>query len=275
MRTIFEASSGLEAHMILNLLQQEGIECRVDGEYLQGGVGELQAMNIVRVLVEDSNYEKARTVIDEWDSTQIDNTDAHTPVKSGSNIGTGLLFGLIIGIVVTFWAFNSPITSDGIDYNNDGQLDEIWIYKDNRLSRVEVDRNRDGVTDVVNSYNRKGIIYKSETDDDFDGTYETTYKYHQGSLKSQESDTNQDGKIDLLAIFENDVLAEVQLTGPDINSPKKKQKYKMNKLIGADFDSNGDGIYDIFYEYDFYEEVKRISNKALNLDTKQRARSAN
>jgi len=261
--------------MILNLLQQEGIECRVDGEYLQGGVGELQAMNIVRVLVEDSNYEKARTVIDEWDSTQIDNTDAHTPVKSGSNIGTGLLFGLIIGIGLTFWAYNSPITSDGIDYNNDGQLDEKWIYKDNRLSRVEVDRNRDGVTDVVNSYNRKGIIYKSETDDDFDGTYETTYKYHQGSLKSQESDTNQDGKIDLLAIFENDVLAEVQLTGPDINSPKKKQKYKMNKLIGADFDSNGDGIYDIFYEYDFYEEVKRISNKALNLDTKQRARSAN
>jgi len=261
--------------MILNLLQQEGIKCRIDGEYLQGGVGELQAMSIVRVLVEDSNYEKARTIINEWDATQIDKTDAYTLAKNSSGIGTGLLFGLIIGIVVTFWAFNSPITSDGIDYNNDGQLDEIWIYKDNRLSRVEVDRNRDGVTDLVSSYSRKGIIYKSETDDDFDGTYETTYKYHQGSLKSQESDTNQDGKIDLLAIFENDVLAEVQLTGPDINSPKKKQKYKMNKLIGADFDSNGDGIYDIFYEYDFYEEVKRISNKALNLDTKQRARSAN
>ncbi|MEN8226403.1 MAG: DUF2007 domain-containing protein, partial [Bacteroidota bacterium] len=42
MKCIFEASSGLEAHMISNLLQQDGIEARIDGEYLQGGVGELQ-----------------------------------------------------------------------------------------------------------------------------------------------------------------------------------------------------------------------------------------
>jgi len=44
----------------------------------------------------------------------------------------------------------------------------------------------------------------------------------------------------------------------------------MNKLVGADFDSNGDGIYDIFYEYDFYGEAKRKSSKALNLSATQR-----
>lgn len=48
MRSVFEASSGLEAHMILNLLDQRGISGRIEGEYLQGG-GELQAMGFVHV----------------------------------------------------------------------------------------------------------------------------------------------------------------------------------------------------------------------------------
>jgi len=45
--------------MILDLLNQEGIEGRVEGEYLQGGVGELQAINIVRVVVGESDYSEA------------------------------------------------------------------------------------------------------------------------------------------------------------------------------------------------------------------------
>jgi hypothetical protein len=53
MRRVFEASSGLDAHMILNLLQQQGITGRIEGEYLQGGIGELQAMGFVRVLVSE------------------------------------------------------------------------------------------------------------------------------------------------------------------------------------------------------------------------------
>lgn len=44
MKCVFTASTGVEAHMVLNLLEQEGIEGRIEGEYLQGGVGDLQAM---------------------------------------------------------------------------------------------------------------------------------------------------------------------------------------------------------------------------------------
>jgi len=189
MKTVFEASSGLEAHMILNLLQQQGIDCRVDGEYLQGGVGELQAMNIVRVLVADSEYEKAQAVINEWDATQIDTVADQAPAGKSPGIGTGLLLGFMIGAGVTFWAYNSPVTHDGIDYNNDGQLDERWIYKDNRIYRVEFDRNLDGEVDAINYYSRKGLIYKSESDDDFDGVYETRYTYKRGNVQLQESDS--------------------------------------------------------------------------------------
>jgi len=257
MKTVFEASSGLEAHMIANLLQQQDIECRIDGEYLQGGVGELQAMNIVRVLVDESDCNKALAVINEWDSTRIDSSDAHTPTNRSSGTVTGILFGLLIGAGATFWAYNSPVTEAGIDHNNDGQLDEKYLYKDNRIFRVEIDRNLDGNTDAISYYNRKGMIYKSEADDNFDGIYETTYKYRRGNAHSQESDINQDGSIDYVAYFSNGLLTEIEITGPEPGSPRKKQIYKMNKLVAAEFDSNGDGFYDITYEYDYYEEIQK------------------
>ena len=249
--------------MIVNLLQQEGIDCRIDGEYLQGGVGELQAMNIVRVLVDDHDFEKARAVINEWDARQPDKVVDYPPAGKSSGIGRGLLFGFLAGVGVTFWAYNSPVTSDGVDYNNDGQFDERWLYKDNRIYRVEYDRNLDGKVDAVNYYNLKGLIYKSENDDNFDGTYETSYKYKRGNVYLHESDINQDGKSDLISNFENGMLTEVEITGPEVNSPRKKQIYEMNKLVSAEFDSNGDGEYEISYQYDFYEEIKSKSNNEL------------
>ena len=250
--------------MILNLLQQEGIDCRVDGEYLQGGVGELQAMNFVRVLVDESDYSKAQAVIDEWDSRQIDSTDGQRPDRKSSGVGAGMLFGLLIGAGLTFWAYNSPVTTDGIDYNNDGQLDEKWIYKDSRVSRVKVDRNLDAEVDLIYHYNRKGLLYKTDADENFDGVYETTYKYRRGNIYLQESDVNQDGTIDLVGRYENGNLAEIEITDPITNIPRKKQNYKMNKLVSAEFDSNGDGVYDTEYEYDYFEEIAKKSSKTLN-----------
>ena len=264
MKTVFEASTGLEAHMIVNLLQQEGIDCRVDGEYLQGGVGELQAMNIVRVLVDDHDFEKARAVINEWDARQPDKVVDYPPGRKSSGIGRGLLLGFLAGVGVMFWVYNSPVTDDGIDYNNDGELDERWLYKDNRIYRVELDRNLDGKVDAVNYYNLKGLVYKSENDDNFDGTYETIYKYKQGNVYLHESDIDQDGKTDLVSNFENGMLTEVEISGPEENSPRKKQIYEMNKLVSAEFDLNGDGEYEISYQYDFYEEIKSKSNNKLN-----------
>ncbi|GMW06630.1 MAG: hypothetical protein AMXMBFR8_14270 [Nevskiales bacterium] len=49
MKRIYEAANAIEAHMIVHLLGQAGIEGRVEGEYLQGGVGELPAVGLVGV----------------------------------------------------------------------------------------------------------------------------------------------------------------------------------------------------------------------------------
>ena len=70
MKTVYETSTGLDAHMILNLLEVRGIAGRIEGEYLQGGIGELPAMGLVRVLVAEENYPEAKQIISEWESIQ-------------------------------------------------------------------------------------------------------------------------------------------------------------------------------------------------------------
>jgi Putative prokaryotic signal transducing protein len=68
MRLIYEAPNTVEAHMILNLLEQAGLSARIDGEYLQGGIGELQVVGVVRVMVEEYDYPAAKLIIEEWDA---------------------------------------------------------------------------------------------------------------------------------------------------------------------------------------------------------------
>lgn len=103
MVSVFEASSGLEAHMILNLLEQAGINGRIEGEYLQGGVGELQAMNYVRVLVAEADIDESRKIIRDWESVQPSpetaNYGGRSPEKMRSFItGAVNLDSFILGV---------------------------------------------------------------------------------------------------------------------------------------------------------------------------------
>ena len=70
MKKLYEAENGLEAHMIVDLLQQAHLHARVDGEFLQGGVGEIQASGVVRVVVDEDDYDAAKEMIKQWDAQQ-------------------------------------------------------------------------------------------------------------------------------------------------------------------------------------------------------------
>lgn len=72
MKTAYDASTTLEAHMALHQLQQAGIDARIDGEFLQGGVGELPAVGNVRVVVDERDWEAAREVIADWEAADPD-----------------------------------------------------------------------------------------------------------------------------------------------------------------------------------------------------------
>ena len=77
MIVVYNAANSIEAHLIKNLLEQQEITAYVFGDYLQGGVGEIPAIGLVTVNVSDSDYIKAKEIVDAWDSsTVIDNIDA-------------------------------------------------------------------------------------------------------------------------------------------------------------------------------------------------------
>jgi len=113
MHKVYESSTALEAHIVKNLLETEDIPSRIDGEQLQGGVGILQAIGIVRVMVEDTNFIKAKDIIDKWESDQP--AVSKDEPKPASSAVKAFFIGIVISAGFTYWIFSSPITSDGID----------------------------------------------------------------------------------------------------------------------------------------------------------------
>jgi hypothetical protein len=98
MRPVYEAAHGVEAHMIADLLRQEGIAGLVQGEYLQGAVGGLPAAGLVRVVVDDDDFDRARAVIDGWLAAQVADEPRRAPsavaaAAQWSWFAAGLLVG--------------------------------------------------------------------------------------------------------------------------------------------------------------------------------------
>jgi Putative prokaryotic signal transducing protein len=107
MKSVYEASTGLDAHMILGLLEQQRISGRIEGEYLQGGVGGIQAMGLVRVLVSEADYAEAKKIINEWESIQpaSDISKPEAPISGGLMI---FVIGAIAGAWIMYWILKGP-----------------------------------------------------------------------------------------------------------------------------------------------------------------------
>lgn len=101
MKSVYEASTGLDAHMVLNLLEQRRIPGRIEGEYLQGGIGELSAMGFVRVLVAEEDYAEAMQIIREWESIQPPDEKAN-PESSASITHRTFIAGVFVGAVIMY-----------------------------------------------------------------------------------------------------------------------------------------------------------------------------
>jgi hypothetical protein len=72
MKSVYEAGHSVDAHMILHLLEQVGLKACVQGEYLLGAIGELPVNGLVRVMVNDEDYQEAREIIEAWESGEIE-----------------------------------------------------------------------------------------------------------------------------------------------------------------------------------------------------------
>jgi hypothetical protein len=67
MQRVYQAANHIQAHMVMHVLQQAGIDAHVQGEFLQSGAGELPLGNLVAVAVPDEDVALAREIIEDWE----------------------------------------------------------------------------------------------------------------------------------------------------------------------------------------------------------------
>jgi len=67
MITIYQANSSIDAKLIQDQLAFGDIQSHIMGDLLQGGVGELQPQGLVKVMIGEADFEKAKEVIIEWE----------------------------------------------------------------------------------------------------------------------------------------------------------------------------------------------------------------
>ena len=262
MRAAYEASNAVEAHMIRDLLKQEGVPADIHGEHLLGAMGEIPVAGVVRVMVDDSDYAQARAVVEGWDAAQP--KESPRPAVPTSRRWRWLFMGLVIGVGATYAYFRSPVTVEGIDYNRDGLLDERYTYAPSgTLLKVEIDRNLDRKVDYIAHYDRRGIIESAESDDNFDGMFETHSTYRDGSMSYSSVDTDGDGYADLGIQFTDGVLTSMEYLNPSTGLPLRVEHYKLGKLVDAQVDSDRDGKLDTRRVYDGLGQVastEKIAN---------------
>jgi len=265
MKIVYNAANSLEAHMIRGVLEQQDIPAYVQGEHLQSGVGEIPTIGLVKVNVDDENYQSAKKIIQNWEKAEIDTSTATTNSTATDKVNAHpsllvLFFGFLCGAVAMHLYLNSsPVSHNGIDYNLDGKNDETWTYQNNVLIKTEIDNNLDGNIDNTSTF-QKGLIDTQKLDDNFDGNFDTENFYEKGSVYYSKSDTNNDGKIDVTTEYDvNGPKRKVTIFNPKNNLPKKIQFYETNQLKSAEFDSDDDGDMDTIITYDFFEE--EISSK--------------
>lgn len=244
--------------MILHMLEQQGLKARIDGEYLQGGVGELPAMGMVKVMVSEDDHAAAREIVDHWDAVQPVQESVRVVVRPGSCAGP-LALGLLAGILATYAYFRVPADTLGNDYNGDGRLDEKRVLAaDGSVIEQSGDRNLDGRTDIVVHYDRRSVTETIETDNDFDGVFESRTLYRLGNPHQTETDTDSDGYRELRTNFLHGVPASVEYLFPATGLPEKIEYYRLGKRVSSERDTNNDGTMDKRTHYDRLGEVLAV-----------------
>ena len=68
---IYNAKDITEAQIIKGMLEAHGVEAFVGGQYLQGGVGDLAAMDFSTISVVDADADKARELVGKYERDEL------------------------------------------------------------------------------------------------------------------------------------------------------------------------------------------------------------
>ncbi|UUY08421.1 DUF2007 domain-containing protein [Pseudomonas sp. J452] len=68
MQRIYEPQDLLEGELLLGMLASEGVDAHLAGRHLLGAIGELPALGLLGLLVQDDDAEHARHLIDAYNA---------------------------------------------------------------------------------------------------------------------------------------------------------------------------------------------------------------
>lgn len=248
MRSVYSASSLLDARMVADQLQREGIHAEIFGGYLQGGAGELPATGLVRVMVADEDLDRAARIVAEWERTTTERDNEHLTASSRAKTLAGFTLGLITGIAGT-WLYVSlpeqPRQTLYYDYNGDRRVDGWRERVNEQTVESRRDRNFDGVVDAWWYYDEHGRVARARRDDDFDGNAEFTLGYRNNQRHQGTVDANDDGVAEYQLYYEHGLLARKEILDPDSGALVSRLHYRNGKhLEKVERDTDGDGVID-------------------------------
>jgi hypothetical protein len=70
MQKIYEPENLMEAELLQGMLASEGIDAHVTGRHLLGGLGELPAIGLLGISVDNDDVERARGLITAYNAAQ-------------------------------------------------------------------------------------------------------------------------------------------------------------------------------------------------------------
>ena len=76
MEIVFTGHNLTEAHIVAGMLRAHDIDAHVGGHYLQGGVGDMAALDFAKVYVGPDDLDHARRLIADYEGPQQEDADA-------------------------------------------------------------------------------------------------------------------------------------------------------------------------------------------------------
>lgn len=68
---VYTANDYIEGNLVKGLLESQGIETYVNGEYLQGGIGELMPIGHIKLSVDDADEQAALRIIERYENGEF------------------------------------------------------------------------------------------------------------------------------------------------------------------------------------------------------------
>ena len=84
MKIVYRAENIIDANLLKNALEQEGIPAFVSGQYLTGAAGELPPMALVNVMVAEVDWPRARAIAEALDAELAEH-------RAAPDVGDGLI----------------------------------------------------------------------------------------------------------------------------------------------------------------------------------------